>query len=102
MHEDRLSYIGIVLAPIFAQNAVIRALVFGSYARGDETADSDIDFLVEFADSASILDYSCLLEDIKDTINLSADVLTFHSLLKEPKEFAESIMRDARVIYEAS
>ena len=102
MHEDKLINIGMVLAPVFAQNAVVRALVFGSYARGEETQDSDIDFLVEFADGASILDLSGLIEDINDTINLPADVLTVHCLMKEPKEFAENVIRDARVVYEIS
>ena len=102
MSDNDLMSIRELLEPVFAQNAVIRALVFGSYARGDETPDSDIDFLVEFADGASIINLSCLIEDIRETISLTADVLTLHCLRKEPKEFAEGVLRDARVIYEVS
>jgi hypothetical protein len=77
MLNDTLASIGELLEPIFVQNAVIRAFVFGSYARGDETPDSDIDFLVEFADGASILNLCCLIEDIKDTINRPAGSLIY-------------------------
>ena len=100
--SENLINIGKLLRPVFIQNAVTRAFVFGSYARGDETPDSDIDFLVEFADGASILNLSCLIEDISDIIDRPADILTINSLKKEPKEFSETILRDARVIYEVS
>lgn len=102
MSNNRLTitHIGQILSPIFAQNAVVRVSVFGSYARGDETPDSDIDFLVEFAEGASLLNLGCLHEDISDAIGFPADILTPHSLMKEPKKFSENILRDARVIYE--
>ena len=102
MPDNNLIRIRKLLEPVFAKNAVIRALIFGSYARGDESTGSDIDFLVEFAEGASILNLGCLIEDIKDTIDLPADVLTFHSLKKEPREFSENVLRDAKVIYEVS
>ena len=100
--RDNLIRIGEILTPAFVRNSVTRAFVFGSYARGDETLDSDIDFLVEFADGASILNLSCLTEDIKDIIDQPMDILTINSLKKEPKEFSESVLRDAKVIYEVS
>jgi len=102
MKDSNLSTIEELLKPIFIQNAVTRASVFGSFARGDETAESDIDFIVEFADGASILNLCCLIEDIRDKMNRPTDVLTLNSLKKEPKEFYERVLRDARVIYEVS
>jgi predicted nucleotidyltransferase len=90
------------LFPVFVRNSVIRAAVFGSYARGEQTARSDIDFLVEFAPGATLLDFGALHEDIRETLGIETDILTDHSLSKEPKDFAENVLKDAVVIYEAS
>ena len=89
------------LAPIFSQNAVLRASLFGSWARGEQTDLSDLDFLVEFSDSASLLDLASLHEDILEATGLDADLLTVNSLQKEPKAFVDSVLCDAKVIYEA-
>ena len=92
----------IILAPVFARNAVLRASIFGSWARGEQTGNSDLDFLVEFSDSASLLDLAALHEDILDMTGLDTDLLTVNSLRKEPKAFADNVLRDAKVIYEAN
>ena len=42
--------IGIIqnaLAPVFRQNSVRKAVLFGSYAKGTERADSDVDVMVD-------------------------------------------------------
>lgn len=92
--------IGNVLNPLFIKNDVLRASIFGSYARGEQNADSDIDFLVDFADEASLLNMGCLIEDLRDSLGLDVDVITTRSLSKEPKEFRNRVLKDARLIYE--
>ena len=65
--------------------------VFGSVARSEDIADSDVDFLVEFAPGASILDQIHLENDLRELLGCSVDVIPIGAL--KP--------RDAHVIAEA-
>ena len=96
-----LSEIGIILKPVFIQNNVKRAAVFGSYARGEQKDDSDMDFVVDFADGASLLDLGGLFEDLSEATGRKVDILTYHSLMREPNDFAANVMNEIKVIYEA-
>jgi len=49
--------------------------LFGSYSRGDNTGDSDVDILVEFEQPISGLRFVQLADDIESCIGLSADVV---------------------------
>jgi len=50
--------------------------VFGSYAAGNATEDSDLDLLVEFTtDSVSLLDIIGVKYDFEDLLNKPVDVL---------------------------
>ena len=42
------------IADYFKTQPVVRAWLFGSFARGEETPDSDVDILVEYDDNAHI------------------------------------------------
>lgn len=65
--------------------------VFGSVARSEDRADSDVDFLVDFVPGASILDQVHLENDLRRLLGVSVDVVPFGGL--KP--------RDAHVISEA-
>ncbi|MFA5856844.1 MAG: nucleotidyltransferase family protein [Candidatus Pacearchaeota archaeon] len=65
---------------ILKSNDVIRAGLFGSYARGDYNEDSDLDILVEFKGNKSIFDISKLKLQLEDEINKSIDIITYKSI----------------------
>lgn len=46
--------------PVLKKHGVIRAAIFGSATRGEMTATSDIDFLVELPDTVHGFDYVAL------------------------------------------
>lgn len=54
--------------------------VFGSMARGDADADSDVDLLVTLPDGASGLALGGLLMDVQELLHRRVDVLTEGSL----------------------
>jgi len=50
--------------------------VFGSVVRGEDGPDSDIDFLVDFAPDASLLDLIGLQQDLETLLGRRVDVVT--------------------------
>jgi uncharacterized protein len=50
--------------------------VFGSVARGEETDQSDIDFLVEFEPKSSLLDLLHLQDDLSGLLRQPVDVVS--------------------------
>jgi len=69
-----------------------RVRVFGSVARGEATAASDIDFLVDLEPDRSLLDLGGLLMDLRDLLQRDVDVVTERGL--RPR-VAERVLADA-------
>ena len=57
--------------------------IFGSYARGEETPNSDIDVLVNFLDGATLFDLSGLTIFLKKKLQRQVDVVSKRALRKE-------------------
>ena len=74
-----------VAAPM-ARRGVVRAGVFGSFARGEATESSDVDFLVEFEDGRTLLDLAGLRLDLREALGREVDVATLGSLHPELRE----------------
>jgi predicted nucleotidyltransferase len=74
------------ILPVLQQYGVRRAGVFGSYARADATADSDLDLLVELPPGSSLFDLVGLQLDLSETLDIEVDANTYnaiHPLLRE-------------------
>lgn len=54
--------------------------VFGSIARGEQRADSDVDLLVAFEPDRSLLDLGGLIADLEDLLGCPVDVVTVDEL----------------------
>lgn len=78
------------------QRGVVRASVFGSYARGEATQDSDVDFLVEFEAGRTLLDLSGLRLDLCDLLDREVDVATPKSL--HPKLRDQILSEQIRIL----
>jgi uncharacterized protein len=57
-----------------------RIAVFGSVARGEANPDSDLDLLVDFEPSASLLDHIGLFQDLEDLLGVGVDVVARSAL----------------------
>jgi len=79
-----------------------RISVFGSYARGEETAKSDIDLLVALKPShlrpvLGLFDFIRLEQELKKELGREVDLVTEEGLNSRRKPF---IKRDRVVLYE--
>ena len=68
------------IIPILKRYDVKRAALFGSFVRGKQREDSDIDILVEFKDGKSLLDLAGLKIELEEALGRKVDVLTYNSL----------------------
>ena len=87
------------IAEYFKTQPVVKAWLFGSYARGEETPESDIDILVEYDKDAriSLLTISHMMGELERSTGRRVDLIEEGCLLP----FAvESANRDKRLIYE--
>jgi predicted nucleotidyltransferase len=78
---------------------VLRAWIFGSFARMEERADSDLDLLVSLDNTVpmGLLGFSSLAEKLENSINRKVDLVAEGSL----KPFAiDNVNRDKMLVYE--
>lgn len=75
---------------------VVSASVFGSVARGDDTASSDVDVLIDVAPARfSLLDLSRVAVHLENALGRHVDVEARSSLKKQQSPLLEAIERDA-------
>ncbi len=67
-----------IIRPVLKRHHVEHAAVFGSFARGEQTEQSDLDLLIEFEPhcSASLLDMAGLKVDLEDHLGRVVDVVS--------------------------
>lgn len=63
-----------------AENGAAQVRLFGSVARGEETPESDIDFLVSLEPGRTLLDLARLEKRLEELLHRRADVVTPESL----------------------
>ena len=74
------------IIPILKKNDVVKAGIFGSYARGEQTKSSDIDILIEFRGRKSLFDLVGIELELKKILRKNVDLLTYkgiYPLLRE-------------------
>lgn len=62
------------------QHGASRVRVFGSVARGEAEAASDIDLLVEFEPDRSLLDHISLAQSLQDMLHREIDIVSQRGL----------------------
>ena len=85
MHES-IKKLKPKIVRILRKNGVVKAGIFGSYARGDAKKRSDIDLLIQFKKGKSFFDLVRLENELKIKLKKDVDLLTYNSinhLLKE-------------------
>ena len=81
---------------ICKRNDISYCAVFGSYARGEATEESDIDLLVKFSKPIGWAFFG-IVEDLENALQRKVDLATEGCL---SKYIRDNVMRDLQVIYE--
>ena len=69
-----------------AKHGAHKVRIFGSVARGEADASSDIDFLVEMEPDRSLFDLGGLLMDLQELLGCKVDVVTEKGLRQRIRE----------------
>ena len=77
---------------IALRHRVTGVRVFGSALRGDDTADSDLDLLVEPTAQTTLMDIGAIRFELKQLLGMDVDVFTPNGL---PGSFREQVLREA-------
>ena len=87
-----------LLQNYFKDQPVLRAYLFGSYARASQTEGSDIDILVEFDPQVPIgIEYVQMYLDLKDLTGKEIDLVTEQALSEYVKP---TVDQEKQLIYE--
>jgi predicted nucleotidyltransferase len=81
-----------LLAAAAARRGASNLRIFGSVARGDATAASDVDFLVDFEASRSLVDVAGLILDLQDILGVPADVVEASTLRPDDQDILADVV----------
>ena len=87
------------LSPVFAANPVDKAVLFGSYAKGNPTPASDVDILIDSNGKIKGIDFFGILETLTETLQTNVDLLEASQIIQGGKIQSE-IADTGIVIYE--
>lgn len=60
--------------------------LFGSYVRGEQDGESDVDVLVKFLEGATLFDFVGLADFLEERLSVKVDVVSERSLRPELRE----------------
>ena len=89
-----------IVTPLVEVYPVRRVILFGSYARGDATADSDVDLLIDSDGRLGGFDFFGIAGRIIKNMPIKTDVFEMGEV-ETPSTLFDSISREGVVIYEA-
>ncbi|HEY4482721.1 MAG TPA: nucleotidyltransferase family protein [Candidatus Paceibacterota bacterium] len=84
------------VTPILKSAGASRAALFGSYARGEETADSDVDIVIEPPEGTTLFDLVDIVEGLEGVLGRRVDLLTYGGINPRLEPY---ISKDAIVIF---
>ena len=85
------------LRPLCIETGIDRLGVFGSVARGEDTASSDIDLIARFRNPIGLMDLIGIEIQMKELLGRNVDLGTeasLHPLIKD------NVQKDLTIIYE--
>ena len=71
------------IIPVLKEYKVTRAGIFGSYARGKQKKNSDIDILIKIHNDAGLLTLISLKLDLQKAVKRKVDIVEYETIRKE-------------------
>jgi uncharacterized protein len=75
-----------IVVPVLKDAGVINSAIFGSYVRGEQREDSDIDLLIDVPRGTTLFDLVDLQSKLEQKLHRKVDLVTYrsiHPLLKD-------------------
>lgn len=85
------------LTPIFVKYGIIKAAVFGSYARGGASKKSDINLLLYIDEEFELENYINFKKEVKTSIKKDVDILEYRCINRLVEK---DILQEAVFLYE--
>lgn len=90
MLRDELHRDSAAIAAIAARHGASNLRLFGSVVRGEERPDSDIDLLVDLAETTGFDDYLALVDALETRFGRRVDLIVGRSLSRHFRPFVEA------------
>ncbi len=84
------------IVPILKEEGVLCSSIFGSFARGENNPESDVDILVELGKPTGFFGFVGLQQKLEEVLGIKVDLLTYRSINPRLKKYIE---QDEILIY---
>ncbi len=95
----QIDEIRLKLRPIFEAAPVYRAILFGSYARGNPTDQSDIDIVIDSKGELLNMAFYGVLEDIATELEKRVDMFEISELSRNTA-ISSAVEREGIILYD--
>ena len=87
MQQIHIDHIKQVALPVLKEAGVTKSALFGSYVRGDNHEDSDIDILVELPREKSLFDFIGLKLRLEEALKKKVDLVEYETVKPLLKQY---------------
>ncbi|MFA6022698.1 MAG: nucleotidyltransferase family protein [Candidatus Pacearchaeota archaeon] len=74
------------IIPVLREYRITKAGIFGSYARGEQKKNSDVDILVKTGDEMGLLEFIGLKLMLQRVVKRKVDLVEYETIRKELRE----------------
>lgn len=85
--KNNLEEIKRKIKPVLIGAGITRSAIFGSYVRGENTEESDVDILIEAPKGMSLFDLGGLQMDLEEALGRKVDLVNYNKIKPRLKPY---------------